>query len=325
MTEHVTTISELVNAVYTNKIPSASSVLTIVKDTSFFDVYVKEHKAIDNILKTRYGNFVIPHISNPYESASDAFEDMSLVSNEFISAYEQALTRLWSLETVDFDPIENYDRREEWTDVKNGSEIDTGNISTEENGQEDIGASKETNVSELGKRTNTSEETQGKTSTDTTSNVTNTNQTNQTSTTKNTGTSYNTNLYDTTTVTMSGNPNTETGKLEQNVSTDAVNNTKTDIQNSVTDTNTITTDAKVNAHSSTSSTNEDRKHVYDAIEDVHTGRVHGNIGVTTAVKMMSEFSAFYQTYNFWCTFWDMYVSMFASPIFDTERTTYEGV
>lgn len=73
-------------------------------------------------------------------------------------------------------------------------------------------------------------------------------------------------------------------------------------------------------HKADETHNETR--IYNAVTDAEENHIHGNIGITTATAMMTEFVSFYESYNFWVKFWEMYIKMFASPIFETDRTYY---
>ena len=51
----------------------------------------------------------------------------------------------------------------------------------------------------------------------------------------------------------------------------------------------------------------------------------GNIITPTtyiAPKAEPEYVSFYDSYSFWVKFWEMYIKLFASPIFETDRSYY---
>lgn len=102
---------------------------------------------------------------------------------------------------------------------------------------------------------------------------------NQTETVKNEPTSYTTNLIDTSTTEYSGDADTST----------TIYNGLTDVKE------TAYTDRK-----------DTTTHNYNNITDKHEAHIHGNIGVTTATAMMTEYVDFYSTYKFWEEFWKMY-------------------
>lgn len=324
MTEHVTTISKLVNAIHKGAIPSLNQLVNVVDDTEYFNFYTQNSKAIDNILVSRYGNYVLPDIADPQESTEDTFDDVSLVSMQFLNAFKKSLDRLWELESVTFNPVENYDRIEEWSDTRSGAQSNTRVGTSTTAGTNKSDAYSDVTTTDNGKRESTVTENQG--ATNISSDVTgeNTSQTNQTSITTNKETSYNTNLVDTTTLTMTGNPDKTTEKTTTTTASDAVINTVATSQNAVSDVVTFDGGARTTNINNTVTDDYTDTTTYNDVSDKHIGRTHGNIGVTTATAMMSEYVNFYTTYNFWVKFWDLYVSMFASPFFETERDFYES-
>lgn len=102
---------------------------------------------------------------------------------------------------------------------------------------------------------------------------------NQTEIVKNEPTSYTTNLIDTSTTEYIGNADT-----------------------SITTYNGLT-DVKETAYTDRKDTTT---HNYNNITDKHDAHIHGNIGVTTATAMMTEYVDFYSTYKFWNKFWKLY-------------------
>ena len=183
-------------------------------------------------------------------------------SNLFINTCKSSLNRLWELESVNFSPIENYDRYEDISTVRSGNET------TE---LDKAGTEKETST------------TNGA--------VENAIKNNQTETIKNEPTSYTTNLIDTSTTEYSGNADTST--TTYNALTDTKETAYTDRKDTTT-------------------------HAYNDITDKHNAHIHGNIGVTTATAMMTEYVDFYSTYNFWVKFWEIYVKINCRADFCTE-------
>lgn len=324
MTKHVTTIRKLVNAIHKGAIPNLNQLVNVVDDTEYFNFYTQNSKAIDNILVSRYRNYVLPDIADPQESTVDTFDDVSLVSMQFLNAFKKSLDRLWELESVTFNPLENYDRIEEWSDTRSGAQSNTRNGSSTTAGTNKSDAYSDVTTTDNGKRESTVTENQG--ATNITSEVTgeNTSQINQTSTTTNKGTSYNTNLVDTTTLTMTGNPDKTTEKTTTKTAGDTVTNTIATSQNAVIDTVTFEGGARTTNINNKVTDDYTDTTTYNDVTDKHTGRTHGNIGTTKATDMMSDYVNFYTTYNFWVKFWDLYISMFASPFFETERDFYES-
>lgn len=324
MTKHVTTVRKIVNAIHNGGIPNLHQLVNIVDDTEYFNFYSQNSKAIDSILVSRYANYVLPDISDPQESTVDIFEEVALVSMQFLDAFKKSLDRLWELESVTFNPVENYDRIEEWSDTRSGAQSNTRTGTSTTAGTNKSDAYSDVTTTDNGKRESTVTENQG--ATNISSDVTgeNTTQTNQINTTTNKGTSYNTNLVDTTTITMTGNPDKTTEKTTTTTASDAVTNTVASSQSAVSDVATFEGGARTTNINNKVTDDYTDTTTYNDVADKHTGRTHGNIGVTTATAMMSEYVNFYTTYNFWVKFWDLYISMFASPFFETDRDFYES-
>lgn len=107
MTDNVATVKQLVDVL------GGAQVVSPVGVADFWKVYTKNHVAIDAMLKTMYGNYVLPNISSPLETEKYIIVDEQIKQSEqFVIACEEPLKRLWMLESVEFSPIENYDRYE---------------------------------------------------------------------------------------------------------------------------------------------------------------------------------------------------------------------
>ena len=279
MTDNVATVRQLVDVL------GGEQVVNPVGNADFWHVYNNNHVAIDAVLKSMYGNYVLPDISSPFEVDKYVIVDESTkISEQFVAVCEKPLERLWELESVTFNPIENYDRYEKLSHVKTGSEeVSGGNKADNIDSKADTGTDTETVTQNGG--------------------VTNANSGGITSEEKTSDTSYNTNLINT------------------------VANNTTDTTTTVTEYNELET--KTNTEKGTTTTytyKVDETHnetkIYNAVTDAEENHIHGNIGVTTATAMMTEFVSFYDSYNFWLKFWEMYIKMFASPIFETDRRYY---
>ena len=183
-------------------------------------------------------------------------------SNLFIKSCKSSLDKLWELESVNFSPIENYDRYEDISTIRSGNE-----------------------TTELDK-TGTEKETST-----TNGSVENAIKNNQTETVKNEPTSYTTNLVDTSTTEYSGSADTSTTTYNG------------------------LTDIKETAYTNRKDTTT---HNYNNITDKHEAHIHGNIGVTTATAMMTEYVDFYSTYKFWEEFWKMYGTVNFRADYNTE-------
>lgn len=237
---------------------------SVLGNTGWEQMYKDNTTIIDNICYRIYAQNVLEDTADPTITNDTATLTSELLfnSNLFIKSCKSSLDRLWKLESVNFSPIENYDRYEDISTVKSGNET------TE---LDKTGIEKETSI------TNGAVENKIKN--------------NQTETVKNEPTSYTTNLIDKSTTEYSGNADTSTTTYN------------------------ALTDTKETAYTNRKDTTI---HVYNDITDKHNAHIHGNIGVTTATAMMTEYVDFYSTYKFWEEFWKMYGSVNFRSDFNTE-------
>lgn len=237
---------------------------SILGATGWEQMYKDNATIIDNICYRLYGQNVLEDTVDPTITNDTVTLTSELLfnSNLFINSCKSSLNRLWELESINFSPIENYDRYEDISTVRSGNET------TE---LDKAGTEKETSI------------TNGA--------VENAIKNNQTETIKNEPSSYTTNLIDTSTTEYSGNADTST--TTYNALTDTKETAYTDRKDTTT-------------------------HVYNDITDKHNAHIHGNIGVTTATAMMTEYVDFYSTYNFWVKFWEIYVKINCRADFCTE-------
>lgn len=233
-------------------------------DTGWEQMYKDNATIIDNICYRLYAQNVLEDTADPTitNSTTTLTSELLFNSNLFIKSCKSSIDKLWELESVNFSPIENYDRYEDISTVRSGNET------TE---LDKTGTEKETST------------TNGA--------VENAIKNNQTETVKNEPTSYTTNLIDTSTTEYSGEADTST--TTYNGLTDVKETEYTDRKDTTT-------------------------HNYNDITDKHEAHIHGNIGVTTATAMMTEYVDFYSTYNFWVKFWGIYVTINCRADFCTE-------
>ena len=145
--------------------------------------YKTNYKSIDSIAYKIYGSYVLDDVENPLKTmdTNTLIEELTLNATMFLETNETYLNRLWEIESLNFSPIENYDRYEDIKDIKNGAETSA--------------LSKTGSESEIS-TTNGS--------------VNNAIKNNQKETIKNEPTSYTTNLIDTSTTEYSGDADTNT-------------------------------------------------------------------------------------------------------------------
>lgn len=156
---------------------------SVLGNTGWEQMYKDNATIIDNICYRLYGQNVLEDTADPTITNDTVALTSELLfnSNLFINSCKSSLNRLWELESVNFSPIENYDRYEDISTVRSGNET------TE---LDKVGTEKETST--------------------TSGAVENAIKNNQTETVKNVPTSYTTNLIDTSTTEYSGNADTST-------------------------------------------------------------------------------------------------------------------
>ena len=152
-------------------------------DNEWCNFYKANNKSVDSLVYKMYGSFVLDDVENPLKTqdTNKLLEELTLNATMFLETNKTYLNRLWEIESLNFSPIENYDRYEDIKDIRTGNEVTTL-IKT--------GGSKEVNT--------------------TNGNVSNAVKNNQKEINKSEPTSYNTNLIDTVTTEYSGDSDTST-------------------------------------------------------------------------------------------------------------------
>ena len=216
---------------------------------------------INNIL-LRGGEFEVVY-SNPdfYKSA------IGLWSNKHYRTFEKWINAL----NIDYNPLENYDRMEEWSDA--GTRTNIGTVS-------DSGTRTNTGtVSDSGMRTNTGTVSDSGTRTNTGTQLTNTtgednftgsgNSTNTDEISAYNSASFQNDKKNTTNSSNSSKTNTTTNSTRTDNLTESNSNTRTD-----------------NLSESNSNTRTDN--LSEKTSSNRMGRAHGNIGVTTSQQMLQS-------------------------------------
>lgn len=261
-------------------------------DAKLWEFYNANSSAVDKILKKKFRDFVIENIDRISETSGDTLDKYKVLRNQledankaFFANCASSINRLWNAETLEFSPIENYDSYTENSVTKTGSEIDKVTESGKEINQNKFdGENVKQNV-----RSGSVKDTNSGTVSDVTDNS---------------STSYNTNQVDTVTKNITDGTATTT---EYNSLTDVETETP----------GVTTTDTKSFQDRDTTRTTE-----YNQVTDTFKEHKHGNIGVSTSTSILKEYSDFYTVYHFWERFWQMWIMINASPIFETDKSYY---
>lgn len=189
--------------------------------------------------------------------------------------YHHTLERWARALAIDYDPLENYDRREEWLD--NGVRSRTGKTSR-------IG-------SEIGNdnRNNTgnSSDTSASTSNESTTNTNTTNQTTAGTKTSEQTDDHKVSAYDSSAYQNKDKTDTDISGIDTTASMTGSNGSS-DINGSMSNVETHQTSDQQNGTDSrlrNENVNDDETEDHST---VHTGRLHGNIGVTTSQQMLQS-------------------------------------
>lgn len=316
-TEHVSTVNKAVRQVLTGTHPVENVYDRVLYNLSdmypagWWDEYDKHHEAIDRILNQRWFNFAVPQISDPDELAMGDEDktvyigtQLNIINESFLSQRYTALKQLYKLESVDFNPVYNYDRHSTITDIRTGSEqTERSKEGSEISEHTDASYSDVTTV-DMGQRERNTEDAKGARR----------EQADITDTKTHQDTSYDTNLV-----------NSDTSIVKDIKASNAVTDTTTEISKPIQDLTTFEGGERVHTDKQSFDARRDVDvTTFNSVTDTHTEHTEGNIGVTTSTAMMKEYDNYYVNYSFWEKFWTMWVSYACAPSFDTDRYIYEG-
>lgn len=291
MAQKMTTIAKLWKLAAANNEP----LLGIPSTTSAFDFmtdYNAHYMDFDmNFAQTR--GFFAPLWNRQYEETDAEVLDMFQLSvNAYLRKNAENLQRMWDALEAEYNPIENYDRNEHWTDEDDGKDTVIDKFAQQQRTNaygaehESVAVGQQVNTNAQGARQETTqygaihEEDKGGVA------------------------GFNSSTY----------------SPKENSVKDA--NAHSDTVNAVAVTDTLTQ----GAHTDTSDKNAHTDTLTDAAHDdthetdygkstEHNGRVHGNVGVTTNQQMITSEIEMRQKYNFYdilfggiitelCTYYD---------------------
>lgn len=314
-----------------------------VEDPPEWLLSYNEHSAsIDRIAIKKFGSFVFDSDETVY---SEYFPDYLL--DCFAFYYQRKLTydKLWEIETITFNPINNYDSHTMSKTVRTGSEKDVNNKEfgkTTENVQSGsvIDSLVKSGSETVATKNNQTEKNTREldTSVDVTvknnQSVTVTDTKKQSYKDKHTLTAYSNNEVDATERTYAGDGDT-------NVTTFSGDGDITNTKNTGTDTTTTTYTGDADTTEQTFNNRKDEKttkydnlknvttenvtkdteentKTYNAVTDTFEESKSGNIGITTSTAMLSEFVNFYSNYSFFERLIGDFVQFICRADFETE-------
>lgn len=115
----IVTYSDLTNFLLNNSTPTKTltvlniDVIKTYDNVEWLGAYEDNGDVIDWILQYFYGAFVVDNLTDLKES--EVMTELKKRTHVFLLTFNDALNRLYKETLVDFDPIENYDRREDTT------------------------------------------------------------------------------------------------------------------------------------------------------------------------------------------------------------------
>ena len=284
--------------------------------------YNEHSESIDRIAIKKFGSFVFDSDKNVY---SEYFPNYLL--DCFAFYYQRKLTydKLWEIESITFNPINNYDSHTKSTTTRTGSENDVNNKEfgkTTENiqsgsvtdslvksGSETVSTKNnqtETNTRELNTAVDvTTKNNQSVTVTDTK---------NQSYKDTHTLSAYASSEVDATERTFNGSGDTNVTTFSGDADTTNTLNTGTDritklytgnadtteqtFDNRKDEKTTIYNNLKNETNERVTNDREEHTKTYNSVTDTFEETKSGNIGVTTSTAMLSEFVNFYSNYSF---------------------------
>lgn len=296
--------------------------INVENPPEWLSAYNEHSASIDRIAIKKFGSFVFDSDETVY---SEYFPEYLL--DCFAFYYQRKLTydKLWEIESIKFNPINNYDSHKMSKMVRTGSEKDVNNKEfgkTAENvqsgsvtdtlvksGSETVATKNnqtETNARELNTAVDvTAKNNQSVTVTDTKK---------QSYTDKHTLTAYANNEVDATERTYAGDGDTNVTSFSGDADTTNTVNSGTDtfiksytgnadtteqsFDNRKDEKTTTYNDLKNVTTESVTKDIEEHTKTYNAVTDTFEETQSGNIGVTTSTAMLSEFVNFYSNYSF---------------------------
>lgn len=197
------------------------------------------------------------------------------------SKWQRTMERWVNALSIEYDPLENYDRKEDWTD--NGSKVSSGTSEETNNRLSSTSSSENENKTE--NRNNTSQANSSEETTRTENAIGNdSSKSTGSGTTTNTRSAFDASTY-------SPHDKSETSSEGNNVSSsltsaDGKTQGETTSSNIESEMNSMDGSHSMNSNMMDNSANSSKMNNEDKTASLHSGRIHGNIGVTTSQQML---------------------------------------
>ena len=344
------TMAEVINFIHYNtnselNVPLLNVTLTELPE--WYSAYKEQYSFIDEFVLTKYSDFVLDNFTVVDGIVTIAVLESFLKrkSNSFYMLRKLTYDKLWEIESITFNPINNYDSHTKSTTTRTGSENDVNNKEfgkTTENIQNGVVTD---SLMKTGSETvatkNNQTETNNRelnTSVDVTTKnnqsvmVTDTKK--QSYTDKHTLTAYANNEVDATERTYAGDGDTNVTSFSGDGDTTNTVNSGTDtttksytgdadtteqsFNNRKDEKTTTYNDLKNTTTESVTKDSEERTKTYNAVTDTFEETKSGNIGVTTSTAMLTEFVDFYGKYSFFERLIGDFIQFICRADFETE-------
>lgn len=346
------TMAEVIKLIQYNvdsesNVPLLNITLTASALPEWYNAYKTNYSVIDDFVLTKFSEFVLDGYEAPNGVVTLAVLESFLKrkSNSFYMMQKLTYDKLWEIESITFNPINNYDSHTKSTTIRTGSENDVNNKEygkTTENIQSgDVTDSLLKTGSETVATKNNQTETNARelnTSVDVTAknnqSVTVTDTKKQSYTDKHTLTAYANNEVDATERTYAGDGDTNVTSFSGEGDTTNTVNSGTDtttksyageadtteqtFNNRKDEKTTTYNDLKNVTTENVTKDTEDRTKTYNAVTDTFEETKSGNIGITTSTAMLSEFVNFYSNYSFFERLIGDFVQFICRADFETE-------
>lgn len=346
------TMAEVIKLIQYNvdsesNVPLLNITLTASALPEWYNAYKTNYSVIDDFVLTKFSEFVLDGYEAPNGVVTLAVLESFLKrkSNSFYMMRKLTYDKLWEIESITFNPINNYDSHTKSTTIRTGSENDVNNKEygkTTENIQSgDVTDSLLKTGSETVATKNNQTETNARelnTSVDVTAknnqSVTVTDTKKQSYTDKHTLTAYANNEVDATERTYAGDGDTNVTSFSGEGDTTNTVNSGTDtttksyageadtteqtFNNRKDEKTTTYNDLKNVTTENVTKDTEDRTKTYNAVTDTFEETKSGNIGITTSTAMLSEFVNFYSNYSFFERLIGDFVQFICRADFETE-------
>ena len=333
------------NADSESNVPLLNITLTDQALPEWYNAYKANYFVIDDFVLTKFSDFVLDGYEAPNGVVTLAVLESFLKrkSNSFYMLRKLTYDKLWEIESITFNPINNYDSHTKSTTTRTGSENDVNNKEFGKTTENIQSGTVTDSLLKTGSETTKNNQTETNarelnTSVDVTAknnqSVTVTDTKKQSYKDEHTLTAYASNEVDATERTYAGDGDTNVTSFSgEGDTTNTVNSgtdttiksyagdadtTEQSFNNRKDEKTTTYNDLKNVTTESVTKDSEERTKTYNAVTDTFEETKSGNIGVTTGTAMLTEFVDFYGNYSFFERLIGDFIQFICRADFETE-------